>query len=586
MDKKYFLLNPKPSGLAVRGTTLHIRSMERIKSVEKIRTSGRVSACEKFRQNFLPDEKKRKIEEKGKDLSPIHTKTQVTPGHVSSQKTIGKVILAETLETDLGKTLIRKVQQINTSNNGKTRSSTALKEKFINKSPLKLRPQIFSPLLARIKFRPTPESLLTVLQKMNGISLEGSDDSPFKYFLGNGNNPNVVKRLLEKRPRWRRVFSASSANFCWTAVKKTSILDALPVFEGCEAEALYKTSDYPHIIPNELCFSVTPNVSINISRVKLYNKLPGNFELTCKKNLMINMTNYYKGQNIDPFSKIPLSFHLTVDSNSSFFKSFQEIFEHCREKQGKIWIVKPGEFTNRGNGIKIFDSVENIQRYTESHLDNSRSFIIQKYLERPFLFKSRKFDIRCYALFTSFNGNLQVFYFREGYLRTSGEEFVLDDIQNRFIHLTNDAIQKNGEKYGKYEKGNKLSYLEFQEYLNIEAPGKSFFCSVLPKIKSLVKDSVFACFSKLNPTKKLHCFEVIGYDFMVDDLFNVWLIEANTNPCLELSSPYLEYLIPKMLDQALALSLDQLFPSEAVQVTDFELIFNEVSLNILKKPFK
>ena len=29
------------------------------------------------------------------------------------------------------------------------------------------------------------------------------------------------------------------------------------------------------------------------------------------------------------------------------------------------------------------------------------------------------------------------------------------------IHLTNDAVQKKAEDYGKFEAGNKLSYIEF-----------------------------------------------------------------------------------------------------------------------------
>lgn len=37
---------------------------------------------------------------------------------------------------------------------------------------------------------------------------------------------------------------------------------------------------------------------------------------------------------------------------------------------------------------------------------------------------------------------------------------------------------------------------------------------------------------------------------MLDDDFKVYLIEANTNPCLELSAPILSYLIPAMVDNA------------------------------------
>ena len=42
------------------------------------------------------------------------------------------------------------------------------------------------------------------------------------------------------------------------------------------------------------------------------------------------------------------------------------------------------------------------------------------------------------------------------------------------IHLTNDAIQKNTTDYGKYEKGNKLSYADFQKYLDTSFPGKKY----------------------------------------------------------------------------------------------------------------
>lgn len=43
------------------------------------------------------------------------------------------------------------------------------------------------------------------------------------------------------------------------------------------------------------------------------------------------------------------------------------------------------------------------------------------------------------------------------------------------MHLTNDAIQKFSEDYGKYEPGNKISFNEFQKYLDHNHPGKLNF---------------------------------------------------------------------------------------------------------------
>jgi tubulin---tyrosine ligase len=61
-------------------------------------------------------------------------------------------------------------------------------------------------------------------------------------------------------------------------------------------------------------------------------------------------------------------------------------------------------------------------------------------------------------MLTSVNGFHKGYFYEDGYIRTSSTEFNLEDLSNRFIHLTNDAVQKNCEDYGKFENGNKVSY--------------------------------------------------------------------------------------------------------------------------------
>jgi hypothetical protein len=124
-----------------------------------------------------------------------------------------------------------------------------------------------------------------------------------------------------------------------------------------------------------------------------------------------------------------------------------------------VWIVKPGEDTNRGSGIivtKDFNEIKNLVRDKSSRVN--KTAIIQKYIENPLLINKRKFDIRCYGLLTSINGHMLGFFYQDGYLRTSCKEFSVQNLSNRYIHLTNDAIQKHSEDYGKFENANKLSY--------------------------------------------------------------------------------------------------------------------------------
>ena len=78
------------------------------------------------------------------------------------------------------------------------------------------------------------------------------------------------------------------------------------------------------------------------------------------------------------------------------------------------------------------------------------TYIVQSYINRPFLYNNRKFDIRHYIMLTSVNGQVKAYWYKDGYVRTASELFDLEDIDNEFIHLTNDAIQKYSEDYEKY----------------------------------------------------------------------------------------------------------------------------------------
>jgi hypothetical protein len=55
-------------------------------------------------------------------------------------------------------------------------------------------------------------------------------------------------------------------------------------------------------------------------------------------------------------------------------------------------------------------------------------------------------------------------------------------------------------------------------------------------MKYLVVKSMESVRTKINPDGRKGCFELLGFDFMIDEDFTVWLIECNTNPCIEESS--------------------------------------------------
>jgi tubulin--tyrosine ligase len=103
-----------------------------------------------------------------------------------------------------------------------------------------------------------------------------------------------------------------------------------------------------------------------------------------------------------------------------------------------VWIIKPGENTNCGYGIQVCQTLNEIRGVLKSGV--ARTYIAQKYIERPLLFNRRKFDIRAYAVMTSVNGCHKGFFFEDGYIRTSSKEYSLNNLSSKFVHLTNDAI--------------------------------------------------------------------------------------------------------------------------------------------------
>ena len=177
-------------------------------------------------------------------------------------------------------------------------------------------------------------------------------------------------------------------------------------------------------------------------------------------------------------------------------ETFQQFRATCNLQQERdedsVWIYKPGEITNQGHGIKVMKGYKSVVAHIENELYSTArysNFIIQKYILNPFLINKRKFDIRVFALFTAHLDSryLRGYLFEEGYLRTSCKEYDTDQIDNRLIHLTNDAIQKNSNDYGKFESGNKLSYQDFDKFL-LKEKGVSFYIKILPKIKQSIKD--------------------------------------------------------------------------------------------------
>ena len=252
---------------------------------------------------------------------------------------------------------------------------------------------------------------------------------------------------------------------------------------------------------------------------------------------------YYDKSGDNVFDVMPLTFHIKSGSHDDpDFNNFAQYYNDIKQQQetdvnaSNVWIIKPGEFSNRGYGIRVSEDIEEIQAMLNTQIDDcEHTFIVQKYIDRPFLIRKRKFDIRIFSMITCCEGYNKGYFYNEGYIRTSSKEFTLDNLDNIMVHLTNDAIQVHDEDYGKFEMANKLSFDDFQKYLDYDFSHLSidFKRDLLPQIRSIVTDTMRASHKLIDPYERSNTFEIFGYDFMIDQDFKIYLIEVNTNPCLE-----------------------------------------------------
>merc|ERR1719199_1745261 len=99
----------------------------------------------------------------------------------------------------------------------------------------------------------------------------------------------------------------------------------------------------------------------------------------------------------------------------------------------------------QGKGIFLFTKLSQISNWRKDHkwkADQPQAdhYIVQKYINNPYLVAGKKFDMRMYVLVTSFSP-LVVWMYRSGFARFSNARYSNDtkQMQNLHMHLTNVA---------------------------------------------------------------------------------------------------------------------------------------------------
>ena len=83
-------------------------------------------------------------------------------------------------------------------------------------------------------------------------------------------------------------------------------------------------------------------------------------------------------------------------------------------------------------------------------------------------------------------------------------------------------------------EGNMWDLDTFKTHLEEENGWDVWEDKIYEKVKQAVVHSLESVQDMFESKKG--CFELYGYDFMIDDDFNVWLIEINSSPAMDYST--------------------------------------------------
>ncbi|XP_011353988.1 tubulin polyglutamylase TTLL7 [Pteropus vampyrus] len=204
------------------------------------------------------------------------------------------------------------------------------------------------------------------------------------------------------------------------------------------------------------------------------NHFPGMGEICRKDFLARNMTKMIKSRPLD-YTFVPRTWIFPAE-----YTQFQNYMKELKKKRKqKTFIVKPANGA-MGHGISLIRNGDKLP--SQDHL------IVQEYIEKPFLMEGYKFDLRVYILVTSCDP-LKIFLYHDGLVRMGTEKYIPPNESN------------------------------------LELVVKTLIVA-----EPHVLHAYRMCRPGQPPGSESVCFEVLGFDILLDRKLKPWLLEINRAP--------------------------------------------------------
>ncbi|EAX02094.1 tubulin tyrosine ligase-like family, member 13, isoform CRA_a [Homo sapiens] len=315
-----------------------------------------------------------------------------------------------------------------------------------------------------------------------------------------------------KRRRKRRSLAINLTNCKYESVRRAAQMCGLKEVGEDEEWTLYWTD----------C-AVSLERVMDMKRFQKINHFPGMTEI-CRKDLLArNLNRMYKLYPSE-YNIFPRTWCLPAD-----YGDFQS---YGRQRKARTYICKPDSGC-QGRGIFITRNPREIKP--------GEHMICQQYISKPLLIDGFKFDMRVYVLITSCDP-LRIFTYEEGLARFATTPYMEpshNNLDNVCMHLTNYAINKHNENFvrdGAVGSKRKLSTLNIWLQEHSYNPGElwgdieDIIIKTIISAHSVLRHNYRTCFPQYLNGGTCACFEILGFDILLDHKLKPWLLEVNHSP--------------------------------------------------------
>jgi len=255
---------------------------------------------------------------------------------------------------------------------------------------------------------------------------------------------------------------------------------------------------------------------LTLGKGQKVNHFPRSVEMTRKDSLFRNLAKMQALHTNRHYGFFPATCLLPTD--------ISVLSSRMAKHVGEVWILKPPA-GSQGKGITLVHSM--------GEVPIGPNLVASLYVDRPLLVTGRKCDLRIYVAMTSVNP-LRLYIYREGLARFAVLPYVSTDLNNPFVHLTNYSVNKAHPLYA--SSACKWTLSAFKSHLSTHLSIN--FSPIWSQIKSIVIKTVISIENTVNSAMEMYvprrsnCFELLGFDVMLDEKLNVWLLEVNLSPSL------------------------------------------------------